>query len=165
MTNSNDMNRYDANQRDFLGESLARRIFGAIYDALMVRKKDPGLTPTEFGERIGRDKTGVSKILRGPGNWTIKKISDVANALDLEVEVRFIDRRNTHRVFTPTGIQYTFEATQIYSSQFEVWSENLNQVPHHNEPYKDHIGAGMQSVLNYSQIPSTHPTISDLKAI
>jgi len=77
MNPSNHAHRYDTEERNFLGETLARRIFGAIYAALMVRKEDQGLTRADFGERTGRDKTGVSKILRGPGNWTIKTISDV----------------------------------------------------------------------------------------
>jgi hypothetical protein len=66
MTNSNDMNRRnDANQRDFLGESLARRIFGAIYDALMVRKKDPGLTPPNLANALGGTRLGLAKSCAG----------------------------------------------------------------------------------------------------
>lgn len=165
MMPSNNVPRYDAEERDFLGETLARRIFGAIYAALILRKSDQGLTRAAIGDRTGRDKTGVSKILRGPGNWTIKTISDMANALDLDVEVRFVDKYNEYRIFTPTGIQYTFADTQIYTSEIRPYSGILNQVNTQNEPYKAQIGVGIQSILHYSQVPSTHPTVSDLKAI
>jgi hypothetical protein len=107
MTVSNAVSRYDANEREFLGLLLSRSIFGALYSALTVRKTDLDLTRAEFGNRVGRDKTGVSKILKGPGNWTIMKISDVANALDLDIEVYFVDRYNPQRTFTSTGVMYT----------------------------------------------------------
>jgi transcriptional regulator with XRE-family HTH domain len=105
--------RFDENEREFLGLTLARQIFGALYTALQYRRESEGFTRADFGERTGRDKTGVSKLLKGPGNWTIHKISDVANALDLDVEIAFFDRNNQARIFTATGMHYT--PSQSYS--------------------------------------------------
>jgi transcriptional regulator with XRE-family HTH domain len=96
--------RFDESEREFLGLTLERQIFGAIYAAIEDRKSSHGMTRTEFGERTGRDKTGVSKLLRGPSNWTIHTIAAVANALELTVEITFVDQYDPFRVFTPTGL-------------------------------------------------------------
>jgi transcriptional regulator with XRE-family HTH domain len=121
--------RYDKDQRDFLGEALARDIFSAIYTALTFRKKYNGLTTSDFADRVGRDRTGVSKILHGHGNWTTHKISDVANALDLEVEISFVDRADVSRVFTPNGVVYrnyfTDANSHLWPHQFGVTSASI----------------------------------------
>jgi hypothetical protein len=114
MPPSLDTSKFDENEREFLGLTLERQIFGALYSAVQDRKDCLGLTRAEFGRRIGRDKTGVSKLLRGPGNWTIRTISDFANALDLDVEITFVDRRDVNRVFTPFGFVEFPAAPQNY---------------------------------------------------
>jgi hypothetical protein len=103
---TNYKSRYDENEREFLGITLARQIFSAIYTAATFRKEQGEFSRAEFGQRTGRDKTGVSKLLTGPGNWTTRTISDVSNALDLEPQVVFVDRSNRSRVFTEAGVAY-----------------------------------------------------------
>ena len=103
---TNYKSRYDENEREFLGITLARQVFSAIYAAATFRKEQGDFSRSEFGQRTGRDKTGVSKLLAGPRNWTTRTISDVSNALDLEPQVVFVDRLNRSRVFTETGPAY-----------------------------------------------------------
>jgi transcriptional regulator with XRE-family HTH domain len=107
--------RFDENEREFLGLTLARQIFGALYSAVQYRMESNGMTRADFGERTGRDKTGVSKLLRGPGNWTIQTISDVANALEVDVEFAFFDQRDQTRLFTATGMHHP-SLVQNYSA-------------------------------------------------
>ena len=107
---------YDEEERAFLGELLARRIFGAIYSALIVRARDSGLTRKTFGDRIGSEKTSVSKLLKSHGNWKTQRLSDVSNALDLDVEVCLIDRHNPYRVFTSRGEHYISASAVSYDT-------------------------------------------------
>ena len=114
MLPSHETSRFDANEREFLGITLARQIFGALYSAVEDRHTNHGLTRGELAERTGRDKTGVSKLLRGPSNWTIRTISDVANGLELDVEITFVDRYDRLRAFTPTGLAVFPEQPENY---------------------------------------------------
>jgi transcriptional regulator with XRE-family HTH domain len=115
MINSSNESRFTGVEREFLSLTLARQIFGALYSALKYRKESHDLTRAEFGERIGRDKTGVSKLLRGPGNWTIQTISDIANALEVDVEFAFFDQHDQSIMFTATGMHHSPSLVQNYS--------------------------------------------------
>ncbi|MEJ0094137.1 MAG: helix-turn-helix transcriptional regulator [Methylocella sp.] len=140
MTHSLKTSKFDENEREFLGLTLARQIFGALYLAVQFRKASQGLSRVDFGDRTGRDKTGVSKLLSGPGNWTTRTISDVANALELDVQITFVDRYNPYRAFTPTGINYlpVNVAAQGYMNSMggansgmmvEEWHRNSTNIP------------------------------------
>jgi transcriptional regulator with XRE-family HTH domain len=127
MTHSLKESQFDEDERVFLGLGLSREVFGALYAALQYRKESLGLSRADFGERTGRDKTGVSKLLRGPGNWTIQTIADVANALELDIEFAFFDRYDQTRIFTATGMHRAALPTQNYSitGQHNAGSFNL----------------------------------------
>jgi DNA-binding phage protein len=94
------------NRRDYAAEILEAAFFGAILTAIGVRKKEQSLTRSQIGFRMGREKTGISKLLSGPRNWQIRTISDLAEALDLRLQFSFVDRNFPIRKFTATGIQY-----------------------------------------------------------
>lgn len=93
-------------QLQFASEVLEAQIFGAFWLAIEARRKEDGLTQNELSERTGRDKTNISKLLDGPRNWTLKTISDLAEALNLQVEFSLKDKKKPERVFTPTGVTW-----------------------------------------------------------
>lgn len=100
-------------RRQFAAYVLETSFFGAYMTAIAARKGEQELTQNDLAERTGRDKTGISKLLSGPRNWTIKTISDLAEALDLRVEFKLVDLYNPIRQFTPTGVMYDAPSVQI----------------------------------------------------
>jgi hypothetical protein len=42
----------------------------------------------DVAKAIGRDRAWVSRNLRGPGNWTLRTIGELVEALDGELEIR-----------------------------------------------------------------------------
>jgi transcriptional regulator with XRE-family HTH domain len=96
--------RFDDNELAFLRETLFREVFGAAYNVLTVRKDEIGFTRDDLAHRTGWDKTSISKILKGPANWTLKTLSDFCNAVEVDVDIKLIDRRDPDRAFTPTGV-------------------------------------------------------------
>jgi len=66
------------------------------------RKETEGLTQKALGEGIGKTEDNTSKLLSAPRNWTIKTISDLAGALNLDFHFRLVDRNDRYRVFAMT---------------------------------------------------------------
>jgi hypothetical protein len=119
-------------RRAFAADLLEHAFFGAFYTAIVARKNEDGLTRAQLGSRMGREKTGISKLLSGPRNWQLSTISDLSEALNLKLEFRLIDRLNPFREFTSTGVQYPAINTQIVPP---MWAQNayrqneLNIIP------------------------------------
>ena len=70
------------------GVALLRdRAFEAIY-RLWRKRQAAGVTQRDIAEAIGRDPAWVSRTLRGPGNWTLRTIAELVQALDGEAEIQ-----------------------------------------------------------------------------
>lgn len=93
-------------RRKFAAELMESAFFGAFLLAIDARKSEQALTRSELGKRMGREKTGISKLLSGPRNWQIDTISDLAEALDVRLEFALVDRLNSFRRFTATGTEF-----------------------------------------------------------
>lgn len=93
-------------RRAFATELLEHAFFGAFYTAISTRKNEDALTRAKLGSRMGREKTGISKLLSGPRNWQLSTIADLTEALDLRLEFSLVDRHYPIRRFTATGAQY-----------------------------------------------------------
>ena len=101
-------------QLELAAQVLETEIFGAFWLAIEARREESGLTQTQLAERTGRDKTNISKLLDGPRNWTLKTISDLAEALNVQVELVLKDRESVARSFTPTGVRW--ESAFVFTS-------------------------------------------------
>jgi transcriptional regulator with XRE-family HTH domain len=66
---------------------LRDQAFDAIQH-LWRKRRDEGVTQKHLAEIINRDRGWVSKNLRAPGNWTLRTIGELAQALDGEIEIR-----------------------------------------------------------------------------
>lgn len=93
-------------RRKFAAELMESAFFGAFLLAIEARKSEQALTRSELGKRMGREKTGISKLLSGPRNWQVDTISDLAEALDVRLEFALVDRLNPLRRFTATGTEF-----------------------------------------------------------
>jgi DNA-binding phage protein len=116
---------YD-DRRKFASDVLEASFFGAFVMAIDARKNELNMTQAELAERTGREKTGISKLLSGPRNWTIRTISDLAEALDLRLEFALIDRINPVRRFTASGVQcdvsHVGQPVNCYNASFPAQS-------------------------------------------
>jgi hypothetical protein len=111
------------NRRKYAADMLTHAVFGAFYTAIALRKQEHALTRAQLGSRMGREKTGISKLLAAPRNWQLSTISDLAEALDLRVQITLFDRLNPLRTFTSTGVTFSVP----YESFPSVSTVNLNQ--------------------------------------
>ena len=93
-------------RREFAKEMLEYAFFGAFHLAIKIRKKEESLTAAQLGSRMGREKTGISKLLSGPRNWQLSTISDLSEALGVRLEFSFVDKHFPSRRFTATGVVY-----------------------------------------------------------
>ena len=69
---------------------------------LLARKRDGGLTRKGLADSLGVHKSFVSRAFSRPPNWQIDKISDMSEALDVELVIEARDRK-TGVVYTPNG--------------------------------------------------------------
>jgi transcriptional regulator with XRE-family HTH domain len=60
--------------------------FSAIND-LWLRRKREGRTQADLAASLGKDEGWLSKNLKGPGNWTIRTIGEIVEALDGDIEI------------------------------------------------------------------------------
>lgn len=82
---------------------ILRSAFSSMFWAVISDKKKSGLSLTSLAASLGVHKSAVSRWFSGTSpNWEINTISDIANALDVEIKITAIDRQ-TGAVFTSSG--------------------------------------------------------------
>jgi transcriptional regulator with XRE-family HTH domain len=69
---------------------LRDQAFDAVQQ-LWEKRRAAGVTQKALAEAIGRDQGWVSRNLRAPGNWTLRTIAELAQALRGEIEIRVVD--------------------------------------------------------------------------
>lgn len=88
--------------RGFSREMLRAAFQSLFWSVIVHRRKREKLTQQQIADKLGTNKSVVSRDLNAPPNWTIDKISDMAEALDLDIEVIARDR-HTGSIFTARG--------------------------------------------------------------
>lgn len=66
------------------------RVRDIAFDAVMVlwrRREAEGVRQADLAEKMGKDPGQLSRILSGPGNWTLKTFGELVEALDGEAEI------------------------------------------------------------------------------
>jgi hypothetical protein len=66
------------------------RVRDLAFDAikqLWKRRSEAGMKQSDLAIAIGRDPAWVSRNLRAPGNWTLRTIGELVEAMDGEVEI------------------------------------------------------------------------------
>lgn len=106
--------------RDF-DRGMLRSAFVSLFAGVVrAKKRSTGFTFQKLADALGVDKSAVSRDFRGDPNWTVNKIADLANALDVEISIQARDRA-TGAVFTPAGPVTSVADTHIeYRPQVEV---------------------------------------------
>ena len=110
------MKRTEPKRRRLLeyDRAMLRAAFVSLFwGAITEHKRRGKYTLQMLADKLGRNKSGVSRwFSRNPPNWGVDTISDIANALDLEIEIRATDRI-TGRVFTSSGILAAAQTSSI----------------------------------------------------
>jgi hypothetical protein len=97
---------------------MLRSAFVSLFWSIISRKNQYG----GFSLKILADKIGVHKsapsrwFSGGHPNWTINTISDIANALDLDIEIRGHDRK-TGETYAPYGLVEPTRTSTIHLSK------------------------------------------------
>lgn len=71
-----------ARNRDLLFDAIAK---------LWMKRRDEGMTQKDIAVILNRDPAWVSRQLKGPGNWTLRTVGELVEALDGELEVAIAD--------------------------------------------------------------------------
>lgn len=69
------------------GFARARDLAFDAIRSLWRRRQREGMKQTHIVAAIGRDPGWVSRNLRGPGNWTLRTIGELVEALNGELEI------------------------------------------------------------------------------
>lgn len=111
-------------ERSNYGFARARDIaFAAIRD-LWEQRQQSGMKQSDIAEAIGRDKAWVSRQLSGPGNWTLRTLGELCEALDGELEII------AHRIEVPIQPGQNFHAYSGYGMNPPAASPSTSQ-PHY----------------------------------
>jgi hypothetical protein len=84
---------------------MLRSAFVSLFWSIISRKKQhEGFPLKTLADKIGVHKSAPSRWFSGGHpNWTVNTISDIANALDLDLEIRAHDRK-TGETYAPYGL-------------------------------------------------------------
>lgn len=90
-------------RRDYQREVFRSSVVSLFWNILAFRKKHSGFTQSALAERIGVHKSAPSRWFAGDKpNWEENTMSDIADALDVELEIFARDRKTGQR-FAPYG--------------------------------------------------------------
>lgn len=85
---------------------MLRSAFQSLFwSVLLTRKHDQGLTRTGLAEKLGIHKSFVTRAFSKPPNWQVDKISDMADALGVDLILEARDRA-TGAIYTPSGVRH-----------------------------------------------------------
>jgi hypothetical protein len=115
--------------------AMLRSAFVSLFwAAISDRKRRGKYTLQMLADKLGTNKSSVSRwFSKDPPNWGIDTISDVASALQLDMEIRARDRI-TGAVFTSSGIATPVQVSTtpqrlIKPSQTDTETEGMIVVP------------------------------------
>lgn len=72
---------------DIAGTRLARQVTASLAGLLAERD----ITRTQLAERMGVSPGRVSQILSGDENLTLRSLANLAQSLEMDIEVNFVD--------------------------------------------------------------------------
>jgi len=78
-------------QGRLLAEFGVARVKDVVFEAVFVlwmQRQSEGWTQKRLADAIGRDKGWVSRNLSAPGNWTLRTLGELVQALDGELNVK-----------------------------------------------------------------------------
>ena len=87
MTSQSKLPVLSPTEREQYGLARARDMAFSAVHLLWLRRRNEGMQQRDIAAAIGRDPSRVSKELSGPGNWTMKTLGGLVEALGGELEI------------------------------------------------------------------------------
>jgi hypothetical protein len=106
----------DKRLRDYDRGVLRRSFVSLLWAVIQWRRRRDKFKMQELADALNKDKSEVSRWFGGSPNWQLNTISDIAHALDLEIEIRARDR-STGTVFAPYGVVNEIRAEVVETVQ------------------------------------------------
>ncbi len=122
---------------------LRDQAFDAV-QKLWRKRRDSGVTQKALADVINRDQGWVSKNLRAPGNWTLRTIGELVQALDGEIEIKVIGLEvptepipnfdaykeycPTRRIVSPANFVGTIAVKNPMTTNFEIGRRDTNEI-------------------------------------
>ncbi len=126
---------------------MLRSAFVSLFWGIIVeRKKRIGLTLLTLAKMLGTNKGEVSRWFNGDPNWTVNTIANLANALDVDIQIQAIDRA-TGEIYTPAGLQVSAQPNVPLT-----------------EPVKTKSVGVMDGPINFINLAGTAQQQSDVKS-
>lgn len=89
--------------RAFDRQMLRAKFQSLFWNVISARKKNGKYTLQQLADTLGVNKSAVSRGFSEPQNWTIDKLSDMADALGVELVIEARDKAGDV-IYTPVGI-------------------------------------------------------------
>lgn len=105
------------NPRDRANYGFAR-VRDAAFDAVLSlwrRRQSEGWKQADLADILNRDRSWVSRNLRGPGNWTLRTFGELVEALNGEAEI------TVHALEEPLHPAPNFDAYIGYRAGVPNW--------------------------------------------
>lgn len=71
-----------------------------ILDLLMEQRIKYGLTQKQLAEKIGTKQSAISRLENGNYNPTVNFLQKIADALDIEIQMHIVPKKNKHKSST-----------------------------------------------------------------
>jgi transcriptional regulator with XRE-family HTH domain len=96
------------------------RVYEAVIKAIEAACEKEGLTRRELAERIGKDQGQLSRLLSGPGNWTLDTISNLLYAIRAEMDFKVVHvsdraKSNVYNQFSGSVFEIAPQAPDVGS--------------------------------------------------
>jgi transcriptional regulator with XRE-family HTH domain len=89
--------------RAFDRQMLRAKFQSLFWNVISARKKKGKYTLQQLADTLGVNKSAVSRGFSEPQNWTIDKLSDMADALGVELVIEARDKAGDV-IYTPVGV-------------------------------------------------------------
>lgn len=84
-------------------QMLRAKFQSLFWNVVSARKKNGKYTLQQLADTLGVNKSAVSRGFSEPQNWTIDKLSDMADALGVELVIEARDKVGDV-IYTPVGV-------------------------------------------------------------
>ncbi|MBI1777815.1 MAG: helix-turn-helix transcriptional regulator [Proteobacteria bacterium] len=98
-----------------------------VYDFVLSELRRIGLTQTSLAKRLGLSDSRISKLLSGPGNWTLDTVSDLLFAMG-GGEPRY------QIIYPLDGATRNYETPEWLDQGRRLWEEQLRAISRRHEP-------------------------------
>ena len=95
-----------SNEKRVYERQMLRSAFQSLFwNVILTRKREDGFNFKALADRLGINKSYISRSFSSPPNWQIDKLADMADALGVDLIVEARDRENPRVVYSASGVR------------------------------------------------------------